>query len=204
MDSMFIDKEIKRLEKKVKDYKEKLNNTEKELEKYKELQTITPERFYLACKRHEIEVIQTYIEQGGDVNYIPKDSIDHPVFQVQPFYLDIIDMLLNAGADIKDKTDHFGDSLLHVIIPNITSKNKSIVNKILKQVDVNVENSNKQTPLFWAETKYQAELLVKKGADINRVEIKNRSVLTCAILGGRWEIANYLISLGAKLIVPQK
>ncbi len=89
----------------------------------------------------------------------------------------ILDILIDAGADI-DYVDNLGEPL---IIKFIKEKPSTYTEElILKGAKLNVTDKEKWTPLIWAASKNNLELvkeLISNGADINKVDFRGNPAI---------------------------
>ena len=194
-----IDYEIKKVEDKIKEL-------EYEVNKLKALKNPSPNDFYKEIKsiNPDVNIIKKYIESGGDVNYRPSHCNRFPVGEILPPHFEIANILLDAGAKA---SAYFDGDLLIECISSIHSEGKVVedfLDKVLKQIDIDEENEDGQTALFFVESAYQAKLLVERGADINHLDMKGRTPLYVATSKDRIHVAKYLFEQGAKLFIPDE
>ncbi|AXK60155.1 ankyrin repeat domain-containing protein [Candidatus Chromulinivorax destructor] len=113
--------------------------------------------------------------------------------------LDIVDMLLNAGADYTIPL-HNGWSILHKIV---FYANCSMASKFIKLgMNINIQDIEGNAPMHgaarWSSKKIM-KLLIKKGADINIQNNKGLTPLHFAARFGHEKIVLMLIHAGANI-----
>lgn len=113
--------------------------------------------------------------------------------------LDIVDMLLNAGADYTIPL-HNGWSILHKIV---FYENCSMASKFIKLgMNINIQDIEGNAPIHGAamwNSKKIMKLLIKKGADINIQNNKGLTPLHVATGFGHKKIVLMLIHAGANI-----
>ena len=178
------------------------------------------ETLFLAIKNENVEIVEDILKAGCDPNIT--DSIGEPAlfFAFLSGNSQIIDLLLQHGANVENVLnvaiykglpvivkkilnfgvsidlveDNTGQSPLHLAIAN---HNLEIVELLLEHHSsiVNFEDRNGETPLHFAVSRGYLEIvkiLLKRNADTNR-----ESLLNFAIFEGNIEIVKELLNHGA-------
>ncbi|KAG0787972.1 hypothetical protein G6F17_001067 [Rhizopus arrhizus] len=98
--------------------------------------------------------------------------------------------------------DQFGYTAMHAAV----SYNQPDIVKYLieKGADVNVEDFEKDTPLFVAETVEMAQILLDRGADPKRVNEEGFTPAATALQEGWTEVAEHLASITKEVLVPKE
>ena len=183
------------------------------------------ETLFLAIKNENVEIVEDFLKAGCDPNIT--DSIGEPAlfFAFLSGNSQIIDLLLQHGANVKNVLnvaiykglpvivkkilnfgvnvdlveDNTGQSPLHLAIAN---HNLEIVELLLEHHSsiVNFEDRNGETPLYFAVSQGNVEIveeLLKQNADTNCKNMNGDSLLKFAISKGNIEIAKELLKHGA-------
>ena len=89
--------------------------------------------------------------------------------------IDVVELLINKGADVNAKNKKEGSTALHIVTYR---HNKEIVQLLVKKgADVNVKNKYGITPLHYVGNINITEFLIAKGADINAKDNKGYTPL---------------------------
>lgn len=118
--------------------------------------------------------------------------------------VDVIDLLVQHGAKVKNIFDIWGNSVLTAAI---LANNTECIHALIKRgADVNEVNSEGRTPLHTAVspaneriTLKMVQLLIELGADVNAVKKDGVSVLMWAVKYGTPEIVRCLLEKGASV-----
>ncbi|RCH88603.1 cyclin-dependent serine/threonine protein kinase [Rhizopus azygosporus] len=112
--------------------------------------------------------------------------------------LDRVKELIEGGMDVNSH-DQFGYTAMHAAV----SYNQTEIVKYLldKGADVNVEDFDKDTPLFVAETVEMAQILLDRGADPKKVNEDGFTPALTAFQEGWKEVAEYLANI-TKEVLP--
>jgi serine/threonine-protein phosphatase 6 regulatory ankyrin repeat subunit B len=104
--------------------------------------------FHLAISRGHIETIKLIVEN----NYISIDSMYHSsilVLAVIQGDIDLINILINKGADINRLEDIYGSTILHLAINN--NNHIEVVKLLIKSgADINCKDQDGKSPLMEA------------------------------------------------------
>lgn len=116
----------------------------------------------------DINVLITYLNQGGDPNYIDEEKGTLLRFCIIYGRSDMVQLLIERGANVNLR-DNFGTTPLHVACG---SNKPDIVNLLLDAgADINAfdnDNESTATPIFLVEGNYELiKLLIRRGANVN-------------------------------------
>jgi len=173
----------------------------------------------IAVMLGEVELVKHYLAQGIDANskltkgLSEGDSWLHTAIGYKYKNRNLVELLLNHGARVNEKTGTFKFSPLHRVA--IVGYKSTFVScrdigelLIAHGADVNVEDKHGNTPLHWAaRLGHQdiVELLVECGANVNALnqEVKG-SPLFDAIERQHRQIVEYLLSHSAEVNLTNK
>jgi ankyrin repeat protein len=159
-----------------------------------------------AAMQDNKDAARTLLKQGADVNSAQGDGMTALHWAVQKGDLELTQMLLYAGANVKATTRVGGYTPLLVAskIGNATMIDALIAGG----ADPNTPTINGTTPLmFSAEAGNVAAVkaLLDKGADVNTQEkVKGETALTFAAAYGRADVIRLLTARGANVNVSTK
>lgn len=129
-----------------------------------------------------LEELKIFKENGGDINsrYDDRSLLHFAIDNCQNNYFDVIDFLINNGAEINNYQSSFKETPLHRACAR--SKPDIDVVKLLldKGAEVNFENISGKTPIFYCNFSYSIELLtllIKYRADIKHTDKYNNTLL---------------------------
>lgn len=140
----------------------------------------------IALMLGDIDLVRHYLTQGIDANskltkgYAKGESWINQVVKLEN--KNLIELLLNYGARVNEKTGTFKLSPLHVASTGIRGKaNQNICEVLIAHgADLNSKDIHNSTPLHWAAKVGNAavvELLLGYGANVNAVNINNQTPL---------------------------
>jgi ankyrin repeat protein/beta-lactamase regulating signal transducer with metallopeptidase domain len=166
----------------------------------------TPEStIHLAARAGDLSKVQSFIQQGTDVN--AKDRVGQtPLFSaVLADTSDVAKFLIAKGADINAK-DSLGMTPLRFVL-RFHDKKDMVELLIAKGADVNAKDKRGATPLHQAclcNQKDAAELLIAKGANVDTKATGSpwdgmAAPLHCAASPGHVEVVALLIAKGANV-----
>jgi ankyrin repeat protein len=147
------------------------------------------------------ELSELLIDNGADVNTYSTDVHSGMPLHTAVAYgrRDIVELLINKGAEIDSKTNNGGTSL------SLAAQlgNRDIAELLINMgAEIDSKANNGGTPLRAAAIYGQrdvAELLINKGADINSKDNNGRTPLHWAVANGHRDIIELLINKGAEL-----
>lgn len=152
-----------------------------------------------------IEELKQYIGNGADVNgkYDGKSLLHFAIDNCENNYSEIIEFLINSGADINSCESYLKETPLHRLCARANPRMEMIQLLLDRGAKVNIENVAGKTPIFYCNFNYSLELLdllVKHGADINHTDKYNNTILhddfSNYTTGNIEEFLKRLISLG--------
>lgn len=159
----------------------------------------------LILEEGNLEELKNYIENGADVNgkYDGKSLLHFAIDNCENNYSEIIEFLLNSGADINSCESYLKETPLHRLCARANPRMEMIQLLLDRGAKVNIENVAGKTPIFYCNFSYSVELLdllVKHGADINHIDKYKNTILhddfSNYTTGNFEEFLNRLISLG--------
>ncbi|MCF6366168.1 MAG: ankyrin repeat domain-containing protein [Bacteroidales bacterium] len=146
-----------------------------------------------AVKRNNFEIVKILAEADADINVKRYYSGNATEIAVKNNYSNIAKYLINKNADLSN---------INLIEP-IRNNNLGIVKLlILKGVDVNKPDENKNVPIIIASSegnKEIIELLIKAGANLNVADNNYKSPVLAAIINEKLDIVKLLIENGANV-----
>lgn len=139
-----------------------------------------------------MDKLQSFINEGGDVNlkYDDKSLLHFAIDNCENNYYELIEFLIQNGADINSHESFLKETPLHRICARIEPNIKIAQSLLEKGTDVNAENISGKTPVFYCGFSYSVELLnllLKYGADINHTDKYKNTMLHDDYLNGRCE-----------------
>ena len=174
---------------------------------YKRSKAKAVDSIFAAIRLNDIQAVKNHISRGLDLNTVTEDGFSplhravegDPNTERETENLEIIELLLNKGADVNGKDDN-DDTPLHLSI------NRNISELLIEHgADVNVKDSFGSTPLhsiIFNEDKDWVALLITNGADLNLMNEEGQTPLdqlsSVELEGVTAEIAILLRKHGAK------
>lgn len=162
----------------------------------------------IAIMLGNIELVEHYLAKGVDANsrltrgYSEGESWLNIAVRHQN--KDLIELLLNHGADINQKTGSFKLSPLHIASAGNRGQTRIDICEMLiaHGAEINSQDKHGATPLHWAATvgcQTTAQLLINHNANANALDFSHRTPLFEAARLHQLEIVNLLLSCGAEV-----
>ena len=158
----------------------------------------------------DLEKIKLLLEYNADVNVI-NDSGESILFDVlrshRSYLTELVDILINHGADPNIKCDH-GKISLHILSININGQEQfnEILDVLLKNnVDINSACNNMYTSLVYAvifKNHAAMNTLIDRGADINFKGKNGKTPAMIAVERGNYDEFKILCDAGCNLRFP--
>ena len=136
----------------------------------------------LIIQEGKLDALKSFITNGGDVNgqYDGKSLLHFAIDNCENNYFEVIEFLINSGADINSYQSYLKETPLHRICARMKPKIEVIQLLLDRGADVNAENIAGKTPVFYCNFSYSVELLnllVKYGADVNHTDKYKNTIL---------------------------
>ncbi|MBE6463682.1 MAG: hypothetical protein E7005_08050 [Alphaproteobacteria bacterium] len=156
-------------------------------------------RNVICIKGGDINEVKELIDMGADVNLNISSGKNVLSEASRMGYIEVVELLIENGADVNQKNDIDGSSPLGLACIN----NYEDIAKLLisKKADVN-HKDREGSPLIYAShhgNKELVELLIKHGAKVNDKNKNGHSVLMSGVSSGNKEVVELLIKHGAKV-----
>jgi len=120
-------------------------------------------------------------------------------------HLEIVKVLLAAGADPNEKVDTYGTTLLHHAVD--TGDAGFVEALLARGADPGPANQYRITPLMMSSLEGRVEmvkLLIARGAKVTARDTSGGTALSCAVLRGHLEVARLLVAAGADVARDRK
>ena len=141
-----------------------------------------PKSILTTIKKGDLDELEIFIKNGGDINkeHDNKSLLHFAIDNCENNYFEVIELLINNGADVNSHQSYMKETPLHRICAR--TKPKIDVAKLLldRGTKVNAENISGKTPVFYCNFSYSVELLnllVKYGADTKHTDKYNNTLL---------------------------
>jgi len=159
-----------------------------------------------AAMRGDKDAIRALLKQGADVNQPQPDGMSALHWVATSGDVELLDMLLYAGANVRATTRLGGYAPMHVASQ---AGHAPVIDALVKAgADVNALTSTGATPLMLAATSGKADavkMLLDRGADINaRDKVNDETALMFAAALDRADVVRLLVSRGADLTLTAK
>lgn len=141
-----------------------------------------PKSISRIIEQGNLDELKNYIKNGGNVNekYDGKSLLHFAIDNCGNNYFEIIEFLINSGADLNSNQSLMKEIPLHRICARAKPKMDVISLLLERGSKVNVENISGKTPIFYCNFNYSVELLkllLKYGADIKHTDKYNNILL---------------------------
>ena len=159
-----------------------------------------------AAMRGDTDVIRTLLQDGADVNSAQGDGMTALHWAAMKDNVELAEMLLFAGANVKATTRLGGYTPLTLAAKN---GNAAMLRALIKGgADVKATTSTGVTPLMLAAQSGHAEAvkaLIENGADVNAKEsVREETALMFAATHNRTEAIQVLLEHGAEVKATSK
>jgi ankyrin repeat protein len=159
-----------------------------------------------AAMNGDKDAVRSLLKQGADVNQAQGDGMTALHWAAASGHVDLVEMLLYAGANVRATTRLGAYAPLHVASQ---SGHAAVINTLVKAgADVDMVTSTGATPLMMAALSGQAEAagaLLDAGADVNaRDRANDETALMFAAAYDRVGVVRLLVSRGANLGLTAK
>lgn len=129
-----------------------------------------------------LEELKKYIGNGADVNgeYDGKSLLHFAIDNCENNYSEIIEFLINSGANINSCESYLKETPLHRLCARAKPRIEIVKSLLDRGANVNIENVSGKTPIFYCNFNFSLELLdllVKHGADINHKDKYKNTIL---------------------------
>lgn len=156
---------------------------------------MTTRKFFSAVGDNDLEYVQKYIENRGNVNV--KDEIGYTALHIaaENKNFEMCELLLTNGANVNAKNKS-GNTALHLAVLN---RQLSICDLlIIHKIDVNLEDRGGVTALHMAASNGDLDIckmLIAAGADRNIEDNEGNTALTLAARYKRVDVSDFLSSV---------
>lgn len=141
-----------------------------------------PKTISMIIEEGNLEELKAFIENGGNVNEKCDDKslLNFAIDNCENNYFEVIEFLINNGADINSHQSYFKETPLHRICARANPKIDIVKLFLDKGSEVNAENISGKTPMFYCNFSYSTELLnllIKYGADVKHTDKYKNTIL---------------------------
>ncbi len=137
---------------------------------------------FTSVQEGNIDELKNYINNMGDLNikHDGKCLLNFAIDNCEENYTEIVELIINSGADINSHESFLKETPLHRICARFNPNFRIIKLLLDKGADVNAVNISGKTPVFYCTFSYSVELLnllVQYGADLNIRDKYNNTLL---------------------------
>lgn len=130
----------------------------------------------------DLDELNSFIKNGGNVNETcdEKSLLHFAIDNCGKNYFEVIEFLINNGANINSNQSYYKEIPLHRVCARIRPKMNVVKLLLERGSEVNAENITGKTPVFYCNFNFSVELLnllVSYGADIKHTDKYNNSLL---------------------------
>lgn len=141
-----------------------------------------PKSISKIIEKGNLDELNSFIKNGGNVNetYDGKSLLHFAIDNCGNNYFEVIELLINNGADINSNQSYYKEIPLHRVCARIRPKMDVIKLLLERGSKVNVENITGKTPIFYCNFSFSVELLnllINYGADIKHTDKYNNTIL---------------------------
>src|SRR6185503_551080 len=163
--------------------------------------------FHAAARAHDTLAINAFIDGGININAQNKadDGRTALIAAAARGDLEVVNVLVQRGADVNVKDDKGYTALLHAL----AARYDQVSDVLVKQpnLDPNARGLNGATALssyVWREQRDAVAKLLERGADVNAQDNDGDAPLHGAAQSGNVEIIDLLLARGAKVDLKNK
>lgn len=133
-------------------------------------------------EKGNLDELNSFIKNGGNVNGKCDDNslLHFAIDNCGKNYFEVIEFLINNGADINSNESYYKETPLHRVCARIKPKMDVIKLLLERGSKVNTENIAGKTPIFYCNFNFSVEilnLLLNYGADIKHTDKYNNTLL---------------------------
>lgn len=165
-----------------------------------------PKSISRIIEKGNLDELNSFIRNGGNVNekYDGKSLLHFAIDNCGKNYFEVIELLINNGADINSNQSNYKEIPLHRACARIRPRMDIIKLLLERGSEVNTENITGKTPIFYCNFNFSVELLnllLNNGADIKHTDKYNNTILhddyiMCGDIEDFEEYLKIIISLG--------
>ncbi|NGX58189.1 MAG: Phosphocholine transferase AnkX [Chlamydiae bacterium] len=151
------------------------------------------------------QIVELLIEHGADVNHICQSGKTELCTATGRGDKKMVEILLNAGADVDGRKDHESVTPLHIVAK---SGHVSLVKQLLKaKAYINAKDSNGRTSLMLASIEGHCQVverLLKHKAKTEKHDFSGKTALYLAVENGKLDVAQILLDHHADVEAPTR
>ncbi|MDR3598442.1 ankyrin repeat domain-containing protein [Clostridium sp.] len=141
-----------------------------------------PKSISRIIEKGNLDELNSFIRNGGNVNgkYDGKSLLHFAIDNCGKNYFEVIELLINNGADINSNQSNFKEIPLHRACARIRPRMDVIKLLLERGSKVNIENITGKAPIFNCNFSFSVELLnllLNYGADIKHTDKYNNTIL---------------------------
>ncbi|KAF2012838.1 hypothetical protein BU24DRAFT_435191 [Aaosphaeria arxii CBS 175.79] len=157
-----------------------------------------------AIEKNHVGIVQLLLKFGGNVDVADKQGRTALMTAAWKNHFHILNILLRCKADV-NKKDNQGRNVLHNLAADKHCNWGRDVIEVLLRTDIAIDGTEgqdelKRSPLHWAAVTGKKELcewLILRRANVNAVEVREKTSLHLAVAHQRDDIVELLIHYGA-------
>ncbi|XP_059139780.1 serine/threonine-protein phosphatase 6 regulatory ankyrin repeat subunit B-like [Physella acuta] len=152
----------------------------------------------IASKYNQIANIQSLLKLGSDINETDFNGDTALFIALQYASENAVEVLLQHNADLT-KINNKGMSVVHLAAAHSSASNFERI--LMSGLDINMQLTSGETPLFYCNKKENSKLLIDKGAHLNHINCNGMTALHFAVINNNEEVVQILIDHGIDLDV---
>lgn len=154
----------------------------------------------LSIQHRQPDTALLLIDSGADVNIKNIAGTTPIIWAASNGYYDVVERLIDAGANMDFRQDSFGNTaLMRAIEHDYTHVSQLLIER---GADLHIQNFQGATALIWAAGRGYIgliRLLIEKGSDLDAEDDTKCTPLMCAVGRGFVNIVDVLIKAGANI-----